>query len=60
MIADPNAADDGFGVMVVVVVLVVIVTVAGVALELAACLLSFGVYEADIEAGLPAGVAADV
>ncbi len=60
MIADPTAVDDGFGVMVVVVVLVVIVTVADVALELVACLLSFGVYDADIEAGLPAVVVADV
>ncbi len=60
MIGTPNAEDDGFGVMVVVVVLVVIVTVADVTLELAVWVLSFGVYEADIEAGLPAVVAADV
>ncbi len=60
MIRTPIFVDDGFGVMVVAVDLVVIVTVADVVLELAVCLLSFGAYEPDTEAGLPAVVVADV
>ncbi len=59
-VAPPAAILVGLDDTTVRVVLVVIVTVAEEVLELVACLLSFGVYEADIEAGLPAVVAADV
>ena len=59
-VAPPAAILVGLDDTVVRVVLAVIVTVADVTLELAVCVLSVGEYEADIEAGLPAVVAADV
>jgi hypothetical protein len=56
----PAAILVGLADTAVRVVLVVIVTVADVALELAVWMLSEAVYDADIEAGLPAVVVADV
>ena len=59
-VAPPAVILVGFAEIAVRVDLPVIATVAGVTLELAVWALSFGVYEADIDAGLPAVVAADV